>query len=114
MNTCVLNVLAVFSLALLRVHSHGMVTIDLQCYQEDSIAEVDNVGNWNKSFAIFIGYTQQKDNMTWTKAIFWVLLMQPNLIILYYWITFVSQQLLNALEKKLKALLNGNIKRIKR
>uniref|UniRef100_H3BYY1 Spermine synthase n=1 Tax=Tetraodon nigroviridis TaxID=99883 RepID=H3BYY1_TETNG len=50
--------------ALLRVHSHGVVTIDLQCYQEDSIAEVDN--------------------------------------------------LLNALEKKLKTLLNGNIKRIKR
>uniref|UniRef100_A0A674NMT2 Spermine synthase n=1 Tax=Takifugu rubripes TaxID=31033 RepID=A0A674NMT2_TAKRU len=51
-------------LALLRVHSHGMVTIDLQCYQEDSVAEVDN--------------------------------------------------LLNALEKKLKALLSGNIKRFKR
>nr|CAA08901.1 spermine synthase [Tetraodon fluviatilis] len=50
--------------AFLRVHSHGTVTIDLQCYQEDSIAEVDN--------------------------------------------------LLNALEKKLKTLLNGNIKRIKR
>lgn len=40
--------------------------------------------------------------------------MQPTLIIYYYWITFVSQQLLNALEKKLEALLNGNIKRIKR
>uniref|UniRef100_H3CXC2 Spermine synthase n=1 Tax=Tetraodon nigroviridis TaxID=99883 RepID=H3CXC2_TETNG len=53
-----------FMFALLRVHSHGVVTIDLQCYQEDSIAEVDN--------------------------------------------------LLNALEKKLKTLLNGNIKRIKR
>lgn len=43
-------VLSVFRLALLRVHSHGMVTIDLQCYQEDSIAEVDNVGGWNKLF----------------------------------------------------------------
>lgn len=43
----VLNVvvLSAFRLALLRVHSHGMVTIDLQCYQEDSIAEVDNVGD---------------------------------------------------------------------
>lgn len=40
--------------------------------------------------------------------------MQPTLIILHYLIIFVSQQLLNALEKKLKALLNGNIKRIKR
>lgn len=40
--------------------------------------------------------------------------MQPTLIILYDLITFVSQQLLNSLEKKLKALLNGNIKRIKR
>lgn len=93
-----------------------MVTIDLQSYQEDSIAEVDNVGNWNKSFAIFSCYTQQKDNVAWTlfEAIFWVLLMQPTLIILHYLIIFVSQQLLNALEKKLKALLNGNIKRIKR
>lgn len=112
----VLNVLPVFRLALLRVHSHGLVTIDLQCYQEDSIAEVDNVGNWNKSFAILICYTRQKDNMSWKllEAIVLVLLMQPTLIIFYYWIIFVSQQLLNALEKKLEALLNGNIKRIKR
>lgn len=43
-------VLSVFRLALLRVHSHGMVTIDLQCYQEDSIAEVDNVGDKIKLF----------------------------------------------------------------
>lgn len=42
----VLNIPSVFRLALLRVHSHGMVTIDLQCYQEDSIAEVDNVRDW--------------------------------------------------------------------
>lgn len=46
------------------MHSHGLVTIDLQCYDEDNIAQVDN--------------------------------------------------LLNALEKKLKILLNGKIRRIKR
>lgn len=39
--------------------------------------------------------------------------MYPTLII-FLLITFVSQQLLNALEKKLKALLSGNIKRFKR
>uniref|UniRef100_A0A3Q3EI27 Spermine synthase n=1 Tax=Labrus bergylta TaxID=56723 RepID=A0A3Q3EI27_9LABR len=50
--------------AVLRVHSHELVTIDLQCYEEDNIAQLDN--------------------------------------------------LLNALEKKLKVLLNGNITRIKR
>ncbi|KAF0038328.1 hypothetical protein F2P81_008812 [Scophthalmus maximus] len=49
---------------ILRVHSHGLVTIDLQCYAEDNIAQLDN--------------------------------------------------LLNALEKKLTVLLNGNITRIKR
>uniref|UniRef100_A0A7N6B4B8 Spermine synthase n=1 Tax=Anabas testudineus TaxID=64144 RepID=A0A7N6B4B8_ANATE len=49
---------------ILRVHSHGLVTIDLQCYEEDNISQLDN--------------------------------------------------LLNALETKLKALLNGNITRIKR
>ncbi|KAI3373627.1 hypothetical protein L3Q82_022221, partial [Scortum barcoo] len=51
-------------LVILRVHSHGLVTIDLQCYEEDNIAQLDN--------------------------------------------------LLNALENKLKVLLNGNITRIKR
>ncbi|PWA22649.1 hypothetical protein CCH79_00001914, partial [Gambusia affinis] len=51
-------------LVVLRVHSHGLVTIDLQCHEDDSIAHLDN--------------------------------------------------LLNALEKKLKVLLNGNITRIKR
>ncbi|TMS14070.1 Spermine synthase [Larimichthys crocea] len=51
-------------LAILRVHSHGLVTIDLQCYEDDNLAQIDN--------------------------------------------------LLNALEKKLKVLLNGNITRIKR
>uniref|UniRef100_A0A8C2ZWH9 Spermine synthase n=1 Tax=Cyclopterus lumpus TaxID=8103 RepID=A0A8C2ZWH9_CYCLU len=51
-------------LAILRVHSHGLVTVDLQCYEEDDIAQVDN--------------------------------------------------LLNTLESKLKAILNGNITRIKR
>ncbi|XP_041864886.1 spermine synthase isoform X2 [Melanotaenia boesemani] len=51
-------------LVILRVHSHGLVTIDLQCYEEDNIAQLDN--------------------------------------------------LLNALEKKLKVLLNGNIARIKK
>lgn len=50
--------------AILRVHSRGLVTIDLQCYEEDNIAQLDN--------------------------------------------------LLNALEKKLKVLLNGNITRIKK
>ncbi|KAM4620045.1 spermine synthase [Polymixia lowei] len=49
---------------ILRVHSHGLVTVDLQCYEADNIAQVDN--------------------------------------------------LLNALEKKLKSLLQGNIRRIKR
>lgn len=51
-------------LVILRVHSHGLVTIDLQCYEDDDTAQLDN--------------------------------------------------LLNALEKKLKVLLNGNITRIKR
>ncbi|KAF3840902.1 hypothetical protein F7725_006764 [Dissostichus mawsoni] len=51
-------------LAILRVHSHGLVTVDLQCYEEDNIAQLDN--------------------------------------------------LLNALETKLKMILNGNITRIKR
>uniref|UniRef100_A0A8C9XJI8 Spermine synthase n=1 Tax=Sander lucioperca TaxID=283035 RepID=A0A8C9XJI8_SANLU len=51
-------------LAILRVHSHALVTIDLQCYEEDNIAQLDN--------------------------------------------------LLNALETKLKVILNGNITRIKR
>uniref|UniRef100_A0A3Q0QUR3 Spermine synthase n=1 Tax=Amphilophus citrinellus TaxID=61819 RepID=A0A3Q0QUR3_AMPCI len=27
----------------LRVHSHGLVTVDLQCYEEDDIAQLDNV-----------------------------------------------------------------------
>ncbi|KAM9333721.1 spermine synthase isoform 2-T2 [Pholidichthys leucotaenia] len=49
---------------MLRVHSRGLVTIDLQCYEEDNIAQLDN--------------------------------------------------LLNALEKKLKALLDENITRIKK
>uniref|UniRef100_A0A3Q3JLN8 PABS domain-containing protein n=1 Tax=Monopterus albus TaxID=43700 RepID=A0A3Q3JLN8_MONAL len=30
-------------LVVLRVHSHGLVTIDLQCYEEDNIAELDNI-----------------------------------------------------------------------
>ncbi|XP_010793359.1 spermine synthase [Notothenia coriiceps] len=51
-------------LAILRVHSHGLVTVDLQCYEGDNIAQLDN--------------------------------------------------LLNALETKLKMILNGNITRIKR
>ncbi|CAJ1064013.1 spermine synthase [Xyrichtys novacula] len=50
--------------AILRLHSHGLVTVDLQCFEEDNIAQLDN--------------------------------------------------LLNALEKKLKILLKGNITRIKR
>ncbi|KAI1903156.1 hypothetical protein AGOR_G00024310 [Albula goreensis] len=48
----------------LRIHTHGLVTLDLQCYEADNLAQVDH--------------------------------------------------LLNALEKKLKAVLHGNIKRIKR
>lgn len=51
-------------LAVLRVHSHGLITVDLQCYEEDDIAQVDN--------------------------------------------------LLNALETKLKVILDGNITRVKR
>nr|XP_055036688.1 spermine synthase isoform X2 [Misgurnus anguillicaudatus] len=50
--------------AILRMHSHGLVTFDLQCLEGDDVAQVDN--------------------------------------------------LLNALENKLKALLDGNIQRIKR
>uniref|UniRef100_A0AAY5ESP1 PABS domain-containing protein n=1 Tax=Electrophorus electricus TaxID=8005 RepID=A0AAY5ESP1_ELEEL len=50
--------------AILRVHSHGLVTFDLQCCEGDDITQVDN--------------------------------------------------LLNALEKKLKALLHGNVQRVKR
>ncbi len=33
-------------LVVLRVHSHGLVTIDLQCYEEDNIAQLDNVGDF--------------------------------------------------------------------
>lgn len=33
--------------AILRVHSHGLVTIDLQCYEEDNIAQLDNVGDFD-------------------------------------------------------------------
>lgn len=33
-------------LAILRVHSHGMVTIDLQCYEDDDVAQLDNVGDF--------------------------------------------------------------------
>ncbi|XP_059398022.1 spermine synthase [Carassius carassius] len=50
--------------AILRMHSHGLVTFDLQCLEGDDVVQVDN--------------------------------------------------LLNALEKKLKALLDGKIQRIKR
>lgn len=32
-------------LAILRVHAHGMVTIDLQCYEDDDVAQLDNVGD---------------------------------------------------------------------
>ncbi|KAJ7996702.1 hypothetical protein DPEC_G00239760 [Dallia pectoralis] len=49
---------------LLRLHSHGLVTLDLQCCEGDNTAQVDN--------------------------------------------------LLNALEKKMKSLLHGNIRRVKR
>ncbi|XP_008331728.1 spermine synthase [Cynoglossus semilaevis] len=51
-------------LVVLRVHSRGLITIDLQCYDEDNIAQLDN--------------------------------------------------LLNALEEKLRALLKDNITRVKR
>ncbi|TNN51110.1 Spermine synthase [Liparis tanakae] len=30
-------------LAVLRVHTHGLVTVDLQCYEDDDTAQVDNV-----------------------------------------------------------------------
>lgn len=33
-------------LAILRVHSHEMVTIDLQCYEDDDVAQLDNVGDF--------------------------------------------------------------------
>lgn len=32
-------------LAILRVHSHRMVTIDLQCFEDDDVAQLDNVGD---------------------------------------------------------------------
>ncbi|KAF6728811.1 Spermine synthase [Oryzias melastigma] len=32
-------------LVILRVHSHGLVTIDLQCYEEDNVAQLDNLLN---------------------------------------------------------------------
>ncbi|XP_053703155.1 spermine synthase [Synchiropus splendidus] len=48
----------------LRVHSHGLITIDVQCYEDDNVAQIDN--------------------------------------------------LLNALEKKVKVVLNGSITRVKR
>lgn len=51
-------------LVILRVHSHGLVTIDLQCYEEDNIAELDNVGDFNK---IHICYLKAitKRNIMW-------------------------------------------------
>lgn len=33
----------IIRLAILRVHSHGSITIDLQCYEEDNITDLDNV-----------------------------------------------------------------------
>uniref|UniRef100_A0A3Q2PM62 Spermine synthase n=1 Tax=Fundulus heteroclitus TaxID=8078 RepID=A0A3Q2PM62_FUNHE len=32
-------------LVILRVHSHGLVTIDLQCHEDDNIAQLDNVSD---------------------------------------------------------------------
>uniref|UniRef100_M4AA64 Spermine synthase n=1 Tax=Xiphophorus maculatus TaxID=8083 RepID=M4AA64_XIPMA len=32
-------------LVVLRVHSHGLVTIDLQCHEDDNIAQLDNVSD---------------------------------------------------------------------
>lgn len=46
-------------LAILRVHSHGMVTIDLQCYEDDDVAQLDNVGNF-----IFFCLFVSKQNTT--------------------------------------------------
>lgn len=50
----------IFRLAILRVHSRGLVTIDLQCYEEDNIAQLDNVSAFNQEIAqYFICYLQQ-------------------------------------------------------
>lgn len=34
---------SILRFVVLRVHSHGLVTVDLQCYEEDDIAQLDNV-----------------------------------------------------------------------
>lgn len=50
-------------LAILRVHSHGMVTIDLQCYEDDDVAQLDNVGD----FIFFFSFFKAKHNtQEWT------------------------------------------------
>lgn len=38
----------IIRLAILRVHSHGSITIDLQCYEEDNITDLDNVSVMKK------------------------------------------------------------------
>ena len=51
-------------LAILRVHAHGLVTIDLQCYEEDNIAQLDNVGDYlkKKKYSIQYPFTHRKSH----------------------------------------------------
>lgn len=43
MNMIMICVLIIFRFAILRMHSHGLVTFDLQCLEGDDGAQVDNV-----------------------------------------------------------------------
>uniref|UniRef100_A0A3B3WDJ7 PABS domain-containing protein n=1 Tax=Poecilia mexicana TaxID=48701 RepID=A0A3B3WDJ7_9TELE len=40
-------------LVVLRVHSHGLVTVDLQCHEDDNIAQLDNVSDQNEKHVEF-------------------------------------------------------------
>lgn len=44
-------------LAVLRVHSQGLVTIDLQCYEEDNIAQLDNVGDLKTQYVTLLHFS---------------------------------------------------------
>jgi len=94
--TCVFFLSFHLRLVILRVHSHGLVTIDLQCYEEDNIVQLDNVS----------------DLKTQKILLFSPLMPKPEFTAVHKYV--LSPQLLNALEKKLKVLLNGNIARIKK
>lgn len=95
-------------LVILRVHAHGLVTIDLQCYEDDNISQLDNVRDLNSS-STFTCFVKAKTFSKFDRNAF---LATCKCYIVY--VLFLSSQLLNALEKKLKVLLNGNIARIKK